>query len=284
MLKDPAKPDVLDDVEEIEVPADDAAPAEKVIDVDEEQQNDDEFKKLDNKAFAAMRKEAADAKKERDDLRRKVSDYEKKPAPQPTPAPAPVNTADPNRRRETIGGITVPETKAEWDALARTDWQAAVDLRSIINARKVADEVRQVEKTSRSLDESKNKVLQRHPELADRNTEKGKIYMNILDKNPEYLTMTKGPILAMRDMEDEMEALGYTKEQIFDTKKAANQDEATRVNRGALTAGGRMPQKTGRTVQLSKDDMEFCKTQGIDPVDYAKQKLELENNRKGAQL
>lgn len=286
MPKDPnAKPalidELLDDTQDIEVPADDDTPLEKKeIDVDAEDENDKEFKKLDNKAFAALRKEAADAKREREELRKKVTDYEKAK----TNPSAPVNTQpvqDPNRRRETIGGIVVPETKAEWDALARQDWQSAVDLRSIINARKVQEEVRRVDTATRSLDESKNKVLQRHPELADATTDKGKIYLNILEKNPEYLTMNKGPILAMRDMEDEMEALGYTKEQIFDTKKASAQNETTRVNRGALTNSGRTPERTGRTVQLSKDDMEFCKTQGIDPVDYAKQKLELENNKKG---
>jgi hypothetical protein len=85
-------------------------------------------------------------------------------------------------------------------------------------------------------------------------------------------------------MEEEMEARGYTREQIFDSKQAAARNEATRVNRGALTSGGRMPAAQGRTVQLSKDDLEFCKTQGLDPKDYAKEKLALDTNRRGAQL
>lgn len=286
MIKDPnAKPalidELLDDPHDIEVPEGDKEIVEKEVNLDEEESNEEEFKKLDNKAFAAMRKEAADAKRERDDLRRKVKEHESKPAPV-VRQPAPVQ--DPNRRRETIGGIVVPETKEEWDSLARADWQTAVDMRSIISARKVQEEVRRVDSNTRALEESKNKVITRHPELADATTEKGKIYLSILDRNPEYLTMNKGPILAMRDMEDEMEAQGFTREQIFDSKKASAQTEVTRVNRGALTSAGRMPEKTGRTVQLSKDDMEFCKTQGIDPKDYAREKLELENNRKGAQL
>jgi hypothetical protein len=45
-----------------------------------------------------------------------------------------------------------------------------------------------------------------------------------------------------------------------------------------------MPEKSGRTVQLSKEDLEFCKDQGIDPKDYARERLQLETNRKGAQL
>lgn len=286
-MKDPAKPEPLIDEllgteEDIEIPADDVDTSKpKEIDLDAEEADEADFNKLDNKAFAAMRKEAADAKRERDDLRRKVSDYEKRPSPVAQPAPV---VQDPNRRREMIGGVVVPETKAEWDALARQDWQIAVDLRSIMSARKVQEESRKVEQTTRVLDESKNKVLQRHPELADAQSDKGKIYLNILERNPDYLTMSKGPVLAMRDMEEEMESLGYTKEQIFDSKKFVAQNEATRVSRGALTSGGRMPEKSARTVTLSKDDLEFCKSQGIDPKDYARERLELENNRKGAQL
>lgn len=286
MPKEPnAKPALIDELldapEEIEVPEDqDTPPADTDVDVDEADVNEAEFKKLDNKAFAKMRKEAADAKRERDDLRKKVTDYEKKQVVAPVVRPV----ADPNRVREKIGGIDVPETKAEWDALARQDWQTAVDMRAIISARKVQEEVKRVDATTKSLNDAKDRVLQRHPELADATSDKGQIYLKILDKNPEYLSMSKGPILAMRDMEDEMEVQGYSKEEIFETTKAVAQNEKTRVARGSLTGGGRMPEKTGRTVQLSKDDMEFCKTQGIDPVDYAKQRLELEQNKKGAQL
>jgi hypothetical protein len=279
-----AKPVPVDEEldQDIEVPDDGSTPpADKEVDLDEEDAKVADFKKLDQQAFYALRKEAAEAKKEREELRKRVADYEKQ-AKAPVPQPAPV--VDTTRRREMIGGIPVPETKAEWDALARSDWQAAVDLRSIIKAREVTGEVRKAELAARTLDESKNKVLQRHPELADAQTEKGKIYLEILDRNPEYLTMSKGPILAMRDMEDEMESRGFTKDQIFDSKKAAAQSDATRVSRGALTAAGRMPEKSARTVTLSKDDLEFCKSQGIDPKDYAKERLNLENNRKGAQL
>jgi hypothetical protein len=275
--------DVIDQPEDINVPDETLPEDKKVIDIDEEEATAKDFKNIDQKAFAAMRKEATEAKRERDALSKRIQEYEKNrntPAPQVAP---PINNINPNR--EVIGGIPVPETKEEWDALARRDWQAAVDLRSIISARKVRDEHVKTERATQALNESKEKVIQKHPELNDINTEKSKIFLNILDRNPEYLTMSKGPILAMRDMEDEMEALGYSKEQIFETKKIANVNEATRINRGALTSGGRMVEKSnGRTVQLSKDDLEFCKNMGLDPVDYAKERLNREGKSKGAQL
>jgi len=272
----PEKEAPLDEeLEDVVVPDDQADPAApKVVDLDEEEENDRVAKldrKSQNDAFAALRKEAAEAKREREELKKKIQEYETRPVQAAAPvAPAtPVN----NAQREFIGGVPVPQNKAEWDALARQDWQTAVDMRSIISARRVQEESRKVETATRGLEESKQKVLQRHPELADANSEKGKIFLQILDRNPDYLTMSKGPILAMRDMEDEMEAKGYTREQIFESKKVAAQNEVTRTNRAALTGGGRMPEKQGRTVQLSKDDLEFCKSQGLDPKDYAKEKL-----------
>jgi hypothetical protein len=268
--------------EQVEVPEEEAPAAGKTLDLDEEDAIDKELQGLDNKAFAAMRREAAEAKKERDALKQRIADYEKR-ATQPAPQAQVYNPA-PAQNREVIGGIPVPQTKAEWDALARTNWQDAVDLRSVIKAREVHAEVRKVDTANRTMEESKQRVLSRHPELNDDNSEKTQIYRMVLDKNPEYLTMSKGPVLAMRDMEEEMETRGYTREQIFDSSKAVARNEATRVTRGALTGGGRMPEKSGRTVQLSKDDLEFCKNNDLDPKDYAKEKLALEGNRKGAQL
>lgn len=273
-----------EELEDIVVPEDEADPAApKAVDLDEEDEKDRVAKldrKSQNDAFATMRREAAEAKRQRDELQQKIKEYEARAA-QPAPQPAQYQSPT-GRQREMIGGIPVPETREEWDMLARKDWQAAVDLRSILNTRRLQAESKQVDAATRAMEESKQRVLQRHPELADATTDKGKIFLSILDKNPEYLTMSKGPILAMRDMEEELEARGYTRDQIFDSKKVTAQVEATRVNRAALTGGGRMPEKQGRTVQLSKDDLEFCRANDLDPKDYAKEKLALESNKRGA--
>ena len=284
----PKTGEVVDqEVEDIEVPEGEADPAApKVVDLDEEDANDEATAKVNrldqaerNKAFAAMRKEAADAKRERDEFKRKVADYEARqaaPTAQPQYAPA-----VPQRQREYIGGIPVPETDAEWDALARQNWRTAVDLRSTIKARAIQQEYAASSKEASTLEDTKQKVLSKHPDLNDPNSEKGKIFLSVLDKNPEYLKMSKGPLFAMREMEELMQEQGYSPEQIFENKKVVARNEATRVNRGALTGGGRMPAKAERTVQLSKDDLEFCKNNELDPKDYAREKLALENNKRG---
>ena len=279
------KPDPLDeDLEsqtQVDVP-DDTAAKPQTIDLDEEDAVEKEMKSLDNKAFAAMRKEATDLKRQNAEMQQRMQEYEAR-ARQPQQAPAYVPPQQ-HVQREMIGGVPVPQNKAEWDALARQDWQTAVDLRSIISARNVQAEVRRVDHSTRQMEESKQRVLSRHPELNDASTEKGQIYLSVLDKNPEYLTMSKGPILAMRDMEEEMEARGFTREQIFDSKQTVVRGEAQRVSRTSLTAGGRMPEKQNRTVTLSKSELEFCEAQGLDPKRFAAKKLEQEQRSKGAQL
>lgn len=270
-----------EELEDVVVPEGEADPAApKTVDLDEEDAADAQFAKLDNKAFAAMRKEAADAKRERDEFKRKVQEYEARPAPQQAPVYAPA----PNAQREHIGGIPVPQNKAEWDALARQDWQVAVEMKSVLKSREEYAKYKAGERYGVQMEESKHKALEKHPELNDPQSPKSQIFLEVLAKNPQYYQDPRGPIHAMRDMEDEMEARGFTRDQIFESKKVAAQAETTRVNRAALTGGGRMPERQGRTVQLSKDDMEFCKSQGLDPKEYAREKLNLENNRRGAQL
>jgi hypothetical protein len=278
----PPEEEVLEDVVVPEEEADPAAP--KVVNLDEEDEND-RIAKLDRKsqndAFAAMRKEAAEAKREREELKKKVADYEAR-MNQPQAQPQTAQYVPPQGQREHIGGVPVPQTKAEWDALARQDWQQAVSLMSVIKSREEYAKYRGAERSAVTMEESKQRVLQRHPELADVSSDKSRIFLSILDRNPEYLTMSKGPIVAMREMEEELEAKGYTRDQIFDSKKVQAQQEATRVTRGSRTGGGKMPEKQGRTIQLSKDDLEFCRANDLDPKDYAKERLAMENNKRGA--
>jgi hypothetical protein len=184
-----------------------------------------------------------------------------------------------------ISGVPVPETREEWDALARKDWQLAVDMRSIINTQRLQEEARSSERAMSTLEEAKQEVLERHPDLNDVNTEKGRIFTQILQQNPQYAQHPEGPIIVMHKMEKEMRKMGYTEEQIRGTVSGKPaQVDTNRASRAALTGSGRMPEKQGRTVTLSKDDLEFCKSQGIDPKDYAKERLDNEARLKGAQL
>lgn len=272
-----------DESQEVEV-LDDVVDSQDPVTIDpvEEDKTAAEFKQLDNKAFAAMRKEASDAKKALAEREKKIAELEAR-ANQPVQAAPQAPAPNPNRRM--ISGVVVPETREEWDALARKDWQLAVDMRSIMNTQRLQEEAKRSERSMSTLEESKQEALEAHPELNDPTTEKARIFSAILQRNPEYAQLPEGPIIVMHKMEREMRKQGFTEAEIRggSPAKAAPAD-TTRVSRAALTAGGRMPEKQGRTVTLSKEDLEFCKSHDLDPKEYAKEKLAQESRSKGAQL
>jgi len=76
--------------------------------------------------------------------------------------------------------------------------------------------------------------------------------------------------------------LGYKRGEIRSAEKAGAQREASRQNRIVLNKGaGRSgTETTGNKVVLSKDEMEFCKFQEIDPKEYAKNKQKLSKSHK----
>jgi len=190
-------------------------------------------------------------------------------------------------QREFYNGTPVPQTEEEWDTLVKKDWKTAVDLRSIINARNVTQSRSQSEKHTVVLEDAKRKVLVRHPELSDVASEKSRVYMNILEQNPQYLTDPRGPIHAMRDMEEYMEeTLGYKREEIVKARAAGAQEEADRRNRVVVsnTQGRTGGVDNPRQVTLTRDEVDFCKINGIDPKEYAKNKLKLSKTTGGIQV
>ena len=190
-----------------------------ILDDDDDDLDDAAKEKARNKAFASMRVENKD-------LKTRIENLENKPAPAPAPAPAATDDG-------------VPRTDAEWDALAEKDWRKAVDLRSTMNANNIIKTQQQETKYEKVLGESKQRVIATHPELNDNASEKTKIFTQILNENPEYINNPKGPIYAMRDMEDYMEnTLGYKRKDIVSAEKKGADKESDRQNRIVLNKGG----------------------------------------------
>jgi len=260
-----------------------AADGGRVIDPADEEAADSEFKRLDNKAFAAMRKANTDMKKQLADATALREENERLKSERQTPAQrAPEQHPLARRDRRTYNGVIVPETRKEWDDLAAVDWQTAVDLKAIIKAEEIGERQAQTREGNRVMEESKQAVLAKHTELKDVNSEKSKVFLEILRENPEYLNMPKGPIIAMREMEARLDEQGHGPTSV--ARAAGASSEAARQNRVALSAsGGRIDSSIGaaKTVTLSKDEMEFCNSQGLDPKKFAARKLEL-SSKKGA--
>jgi hypothetical protein len=211
-----------------------------------------------NKAFASMRVENKQLQEKLNQVQEQLSK---------------IARPEPETKEQSNSGF--PTTDEEWDALADKDWKKAVDLRANMNAQRVLAESKRTSEAQTVLEKSKQTVLIRHPELNDNNSEKAKIFLNILNENPDYINHPKGPIYAMRDMEDYMEnTLGYKREDI--AKRESERQNRIVLNQG----GGKTIPSNKNTVTLTKDEAEFCKLQGIDPKEFAKTKLKLNKSGK----
>lgn len=264
--KDEDEEIILDD----EITDDDNQDPDQEIEVDLDEEEEEEAP--DNKAFAKMRVENKDLKRAVEDLTKTVEGLNV----QPDVAPAPVTTpaVDPRDHKNW--------TEAQWDELAKTDWKKAVDLRSQLKAEEVQAQSTHTTEFNKVLEDSKKKVLVRHPELNDPNSEKAKVYRNIVVANPDYTSQKKGPLTAMYEMEEYMETnMGYKREDIVKAETAARADEAGRQSRISLTSTIGHNITEGNKVIITKDEMDFCKLQGIDPKVYASNKKKLAGSNKG---
>ena len=272
---------------EIEVPEEGAPAKGAEINPDEIAEEQQAFKTLDNKAFALMRKKAKELERKNAELNAQL---EKAKQPVQAAEQYPQQTQFPQQQMQRptrfINGqrLVVPESKAEWDDLAKRDWQTAVDLKSIINAETIQQQSRQVDSHARQLEEAKQSVLKKHPELNGTADPKSQIYLQVLREHPEYLNMPRGPIYAMRDMEERMEQQGLTPSAVDAAKKAGAAEESARQSRVAVSSSGGKIDATpanSRSVTLTKDELEFCTNHNLKPEAYAKRKLE-RMSKKGA--
>ena len=235
-------------------------------------------KKATNKKFAEMRKNNSTLKKQLDDQNNRIAELMARPAPAPVARPV----ANPNAA--TFNGVPIPKTDSEWDELAKTNWKLAVDMRSSINAKHVVSQRTEVDQATTTLQKSKALVLERHPELDEAFSEKSKVYKRILDSNPHYITDPRGPVHAMRDMEEYMEFdMGIDRAEILKAiKKSKGKKDSNKENRTKLlNTQGRNNTSTKNVVRLDKEDLDFCKFNGIDPKEFAKNKISLAKAGKG---
>lgn len=119
-----------------------------------------------------------------------------------------------------------------------------------------------------TLERSKASVTAKYPDIEDQKSEVAQRYMKILNEHPEYLSNEFGPVLAMRDMEDNLRQEGRLDE--FTKKKVAEEVERrTRTNASSIPKSSGTPSSSGKVV-LTKEDRELCDRMGIRYEDYAR--------------
>lgn len=189
-----------------------------------------------------------------------------------------------NEISQRLAGAVVPKQagpETEWDKKVQTNWKGTVEELADARAEAKYKEFRAREDAERNTQfeqqrvanlrqDNIKKALGRHPELDDNTTEKAQIYRGILEKNPQYLADPSGPILAMRDMEDELREQG----KMVDTAtQRIVEKEVVRQSRAAASqapAGG--AKSKSNVIVLTKDEKEFCDNHNLKYESYARSK------------
>jgi hypothetical protein len=109
------------------------------------------------------------------------------------------------------------------------------------------------------LEGSKSEAIEKHPELADANSVKSQVMMEVLSNNPDLTSNPYGPILAMHKMEKILKERGLDKPTAVSNVK---------IPVSSLPAGRNIPRT--KTITLTREQLEMCKENNIDPKLYAK--------------
>lgn len=165
-------------------------------------------------------------------------------------------------------------SKDPYDEMVEKDWKQAVrtlareEAEAIRQAQVQQDYQRQLEQQKVTvLEQSKQKVLSKYPDIQDPDSDIAKRYMKILNQNQDYLRNDRGPILAMRDLEDELREEGRLDEY---SKKAVEKE----VNRQVRTGVTTLPRTSNgaassNKISLTREQKELCDNHNIRYEDYA---------------
>lgn len=161
-----------------------------------------------------------------------------------------------------------PEAKPdELDDIVQKDWKLGVRkvAEQLLSERdQKSQEVTEAQITASLLEQSKSKVMAKHPELSDPESTKTKEFLKVLEENPDFKSNPRGPLLAAYEMEQRINGHGNV------DSRETKVDKTTRARATSVPAGTSANQRQGYT--LSKSDMDFCRLNGINPENYKRYK------------
>ena len=175
----------------------------------------------------------------------------------------------------------------EWDLKVQKNWKGTVEELADARAEAKYRQMREKEiseqklqeeqtRTLTLLDNNKRTVMQRHPELEDPTSDKSRTFQDVISRNPDYLTNPFGPVLAMRDMEEELRSQGKMDEPV--RKMVENE-----VQRRARTSATVVPNGNGNgqvnKIILTKDEKQYCDDHKIKYESFAATKHKLSTQR-----
>ena len=174
--------------------------------------------------------------------------------------------------------ISPSSNQNEWDTLVEQDWQKAVSGLAKVQIDEYMAQAnqqyqRQMEEYNKQqyqvgqLEQSKQLILQRHPDLASEHSDKAKLYMQIFNDDQSLYYNPRGPEIAMYRMENELKKAGLLDEE---TEGLVDKESARRLRAGASRVPtGTRPGLSKRTV-LDVSQKKFCDRNNIRYEDYEK--------------
>lgn len=171
-----------------------------------------------------------------------------------------------NQKLERLIPKPVEPKPDDLDELVQKDWKMGVRkvVESVMTeqtAKTQAESQEQFE--SRIRQESIKKVMERHKELNDPTSDKAKEFQKVLEENPDFVTNPRGPLLTAYEMENRLNSRAT----IDSRETKVNQVSKEARSRAAGVTSGTSP--SGKSnYSLSKQDMDFCKLNNINPENY----------------
>ena len=154
------------------------------------------------------------------------------------------------------------------DEIVQKDWKLGV--RKVVEGVLNEQTSRVNAETSAQADDrirkdSLSKVVLRHKELTDSSSEKYAEFQKVLAENPDFVTNPRGPLLTMYEMENRLNARGN-----IDSREAGDKVNKETRSRAASIPSGTSPSQ--KSYSLNKQDLDFCKLNGINPENYKRLK------------
>ena len=153
---------------------------------------------------------------------------------------------------------TVEPKPDDLDELVQRDWKAGVAkvVEDVLTRQNRATQAQTEEQLSaKLLEESKSKVMSKHKELEDPNSEKTKLFLKVLEENPDYKVNPRGPLLAAYEMENRLNLHGNIN------------TGGEKVAKETRSRGTSVPQGTSAGTKggysLSRADLDFCRLNNI---------------------
>jgi len=193
-----------------------------------------------------------------------------------------------NAPRATVPNPELNGKEDELDTLVQTDWKAAVkrlardEAAELRKSEREAERVQsEQERTLKLLEDNKRKVIERHKELMDETSDKSQIFQEIISEHPEYLSNPFGPVLTMNEMENRLRADGKFVEPVV--KETIDKEVARRARTGATSVTPSSGGGSSKSVTLTRDEREFCDSQGIKYEQYASMKSRTNQKAEGVE-